>query len=217
MKEQRGHRTRAVRRLIQRLPLVPALVMLAALLFGGCQTAPPHFPVAEATAAMTGPAVRFNPGDLLQVSFPGATAMNTTQRVQLNGNIQMPLVGEIAAAGKTPTELQADLIKAYDKELQVKQVVVILSSSSASIFVSGAVARPGRISMERPMNVLDAIMEAGGFDPKRANVKKVTVIRQVNGQYSREVLNLKPVLNGANVQPYPLQPFDIIYVPEKLF
>ena len=86
-----------------------------------------------------------------------------------------------------------------------------------SNFIGGAVLRPGRITMERPMTVLDAIMEAGGFDPRRANVRKVSVIRQQDGKYTKHFVDLKPVLKGEDVRPFQLQPFDTIFVPEKLF
>ena len=94
---------------------------------------------------------------------------------------------------------------------------MVPASTSASIFVGGAVAHPGRISMERPMTVLDAIMEAGGFDPRRANVKKISIIRHQDGKYSKFFVNLKPILSGEDTRPFQLQPFDTIYVPEKIF
>jgi polysaccharide biosynthesis/export protein len=186
----------------------------------GCKTPEPtalSMAQSQASAPPAASSVRLNPGDVVQVGFPAAANLNTTERVRLDGNLLLPLVGEVPAAGKTPAELQADLKKLYGKHLQVTEVVVIVATSSASVFVSGAVARPGKIAMERPMTVLDAIMEAGGFDAKRANVKKVAVIRQQDGKYSRHSLNLKPVLQGENVHPFKLEPFDIVFVPDKLF
>ena len=195
-----------------------ALGGAAMLILTGCQTAEPSAGLTEAAAtAMSSNSVRLNPGDVVQINFPAATAMSTTERVRLDGKLYLPLVGEVAAAGKTPAELQSDLVNAYGKQLQVKEVVVIVNSSSASIFVTGAVNRPGKVQMERPMTVLDAIMEAGGFDPKRANMKKVALIRQSQGRYSRQTLNMKPVLKGENVTPFKLQPFDVVFVPEKIF
>jgi polysaccharide biosynthesis/export protein len=206
----------------QTVSYVLCMIALVAVLVGtaGCQTSEPAgMGLAQAAPVSGGePAtVRLHPGDVVQVSFPGAPSLNTTERVRLDGNLLLPLVGEVPAGGKTPSELQADLAKLYSKHLQVKEVVVIVASSSASVFVGGAVAKPGRIAMERPMTVLDAIMEAGGFDPKRANVKKVAVIRQQDGKYSRHSLNLKPVLKGENVPPFNLEPFDIVFVPDKVF
>jgi polysaccharide export outer membrane protein len=199
-----------------------ALVLCAAAAFlcsvlVGCKSPPEKAPLGQ--SVITGPnaPVKINSGDVLQITFPGAPQMNTTERVRLDGKILLPLVGELVAAGKTPSQLQDDIVKLYDTQLEVKEVVVIVASTSASIFVTGAVARPGRIPMERPMTVLDAIMEAGGFDPKRASLRKVAVIRQVQGKYTRHAMDLRPVLNGRNVQPFWLQPFDTVYVPERLF
>jgi polysaccharide biosynthesis/export protein len=218
MNHQIDSMTEFILRPLHRSSSAMAVLAIGATLFlgSGCKTPEPALPLVEA-AALSNSVVRLNPGDVVQVKFPGAPTMDTMERVRLDGHITMPLIDEVQAAGRTPAELQGDLIKAYGTQLQVKEVVVIISSSSSSIFVAGAVLRPGRITMERPMTVLDAIMEAGGFDPRRANVTKVAVIRQVNGRYSRQTLNLKPMLKGENMAPVSLEPFDIIFVPEKLF
>lgn len=194
-----------------------ALAALCVVVLTGCESPPAQPPLGQ--SVVTGPSapVKIHSGDVLQISFPGAPQMNTTERVRLDGKILMPLVGEVVASGRTPVELQEELVRLYDTHLDVKEVVVIVASTTASVFVSGAVAKPGRIPMERPMTVLDAIMEAGGFDPKRANVKKVAVIRQVQGRYSRHEMNLRPVLDGTDVRPFWLQPFDTVYVPERIF
>lgn len=200
------------------LPFAALGFLTLALVLTGCRSSnssPPPAVIDSAAAPAT--LVRLNAGDVVQITFPGAPTLNTVERVRLDGNLLLPLVGEVPAAGKSPTELQGDLVKLYSGHLQTKEVLVVLASSSASIFVGGAVARPGRIPMERPMTVLDAIMEAGGFDPRRANVKNVSVIRQKDGKYTRQYVNLKPVLKGEDVRPFPLQPFDTVYVPEKIF
>jgi polysaccharide export outer membrane protein len=197
-----------------------AALALATLSLTGCHTGadPSAMAMAQAQAAASETApVKINPGDVVQLTFPGAPAMNISERVRVDGHLFLPLVGEVEAAGKTPKELQADLAEKYSKDLRVTEVVVNLSSSTASIFVTGAVLHPGRIAMERPLTVLDAIMEAGGFDPRRANVKKVALIRRKEGQYSKRILNLKPILRGENIPPVSLEPFDIVFVPEKIF
>jgi len=201
-----------------RLVLGGIAVGLVVCFATGCHTAdPPAAVFSQARVAQSNSEVRLNPGDVVQISFPAAANMNTVEKVRIDGKLLLPLVGEVVAAGKTPLELQGDLTKLYATHLQVNEVLVIMASSSASIFVSGAVAHPGRIGMDRPLTLLDAIMEAGGFDPKSANVKKISVIRQTGGKYSKHRVNLKPVLNGENVPPFYLQLFDVIYVPERLF
>jgi len=156
-------------------------------------------------------------GDVIRVTFEVETNLNTIAKVQLDGTIVMPLIGTVKAVGKTPPELQAELMQAYERVLKVNQLTVGVVSSSASVYVSGAVLRPGRIPMERPLTALDAIMEAGGFDFTRAKPSAVTVLRIENGTQVTYRLNLKKALEGKDTTPFYLKPFDIVHVPEKVF
>ncbi|MCS7338724.1 MAG: polysaccharide export protein [Verrucomicrobiae bacterium] len=156
-------------------------------------------------------------GDVIRVMFEVETNLNTVVKVQLDGTITMPLIGTVRAAGKTATELQAELMQAYERVLKVNQLTVGIVSTSASVYVSGAVLKPGRIPMDRPLTALDAIMEAGGFDFTRARPSAVTVLRIENGTQVTYRLNLKRALEGKPQAPFYLKPFDIVHVPEKVF
>jgi protein involved in polysaccharide export with SLBB domain len=71
--------------------------------------------------------------------------------------------------------------------------------------------------MERRMTVLDAIAEAGGFDPYRAKLSNVTVLR-VDGDRQRIYrLNLNRILAGEDETLFYLKPFDVVHVPTKTF
>ena len=88
-------------------------------------------------------------------------------------------------------------------------------SNTAAVYVTGAVLRPGRIPLDRPFTVLDAIMEAGGVDNTRAKLSSVTVLRIENGQRISRRLNLKKALEGKDPSLFYLKAYDIIYVPDK--
>jgi hypothetical protein len=60
-------------------------------------------------------------------------------------------------------------------------------------------------------------MEAGGFDHRRAKAGTVSVIRKESGQQRRFTLDLKRALSEGDTNPFYVQPFDIIHVPEKSF
>ena len=60
-------------------------------------------------------------------------------------------------------------------------------------------------------------MASGGFDNSRAKLSDVTVLRLENGWQQAYHVNLKRVLEGYDQVPFYLKPFDIIYVPEKIF
>lgn len=186
----------------------------------GCQSPESTMPetLADPTTSSNAPTtVRLHEGDVIRITFEADTNMNTMVKIQIEGDINLPLVGDVKAAGKSLEELKAELTGRYKDLLKINEITVALVSSSASVTVSGAVLRPGRIPMERPLTAMDAVMESGGFDPNRAKLDKVTVYRMQNGRQQRFVLNLKRAMRDGDPSPFYLKPFDIIHVPEKRF
>lgn len=126
-------------------------------------------------------------------------------------------VGQVKAAGKTVLELQNELTRLYKSEVKDDPITVRIIAPGAAVYVTGAVNRPGKILMDRPMTVIDAIAEAGGFDQYRARLSKVSILR-VDGNVQRTYwLDVKRVLNGEDPNPFFLKPFDVIHVPTKTF
>jgi polysaccharide export outer membrane protein len=154
-------------------------------------------------------------GDILKISFPGSPDLNSVQQIRTDGKITLPLVGEVQAAGLTPGNLQKHLMDLYAPQLASKEVTVEVQSSSFPVYVTGAVLRPGKIVSDHPITALEAIMEAGGPDYTKANLKNVTVIRQEGNQTKNYKLNLKRVMEGQAGEPFYMKPADIIFVPEK--
>jgi protein involved in polysaccharide export with SLBB domain len=67
------------------------------------------------------------------------------------------------------------------------------------------------------MTALDAIMEAGGFDPTQAKSSAVMILRVENGQQQHYELDLKKTIKGKDSSVFYLKPYDIVHVPEKTF
>ncbi|MDB6115444.1 MAG: polysaccharide export protein [Lacunisphaera sp.] len=151
----------------------------------------------------------------MKISFPGAPNLDSTQTVRRDGKITLAVVGEISVIGRTPTELEQELLKLYSTQLVSKEVTVMVVSSSYAVFVSGSVLRPGKIMADRPLTALEAIMEAGGFDSAKADMSAVKVVRQEEGGTKNYVLNLRLILDGKSSEPFYLKRSDIVYVPEK--
>ena len=183
-------------------------------LFSGCMT--PESRLSEKELAPYR-SVELREGDTLVVTFPGSPSLNATPQIRRDGKIDLQLVGEVTAAGKTLSELEKEILELYKPQLVLKQVTVALQTSSFPVFVTGSVVHPGRVMCDRPMSALEAIMEASGFDNTKANMKRVVVLRQEEGQLQHFVLNLKSVLEGKGGRLFYLRPLDIIYVPEKVF
>ena len=191
------------------------LLGLALLVVTGCQS--PRYSVLPSNAATPSSSNQLKEGDVIQIVFPGATNLNAVHKIPLDGTVKLAFAGEVQAVGKTTAEMEAAVLEAYGDQLQLKEVSVSLAASSASVYVSGAVLRPGRIPLERPLTVLEAIMESGGFDSNRAKLSEVTVMRTLDGQQFTFRLNLKKALRGQDPVPFYLEPFDIVHVPTKTF
>jgi polysaccharide biosynthesis/export protein len=187
---------------------------LGAFLFCGCHSYIPNRLPDNIAAVET--SAQLGEGDVIQINFPGATNLNTKQKVRRDGTINLPLKGDVKAAQKTLAELQKEISKIYEPDLQTQQVDVSLESSAVPVYVTGCVLRPGKILTDRPLTALEAIMEAGGFDQTRANLRKVTIVRYLNGKRIGYRIDLEPALKGRDNKDIPLQPNDIIFVPEKL-
>ena len=199
--------------------------MLAMLFFiAGCATdesLDPNFPqtstpqISKANSSLQKEPLLLQEGDVVNITFPGSATLNTTQQIRRDGKIVIPLIGEVTAAGMTPVQLQDELIKLYAPQVATKQIIVTIQSSTYPVYVSGAVLRPGPVQSDRPLSVLDAIMEAGGFDTTKANLKAVVVVRQGAEGTTKYKLNLDEAMKGAKQKPFILQPSDIVFVPEK--
>ncbi len=154
-------------------------------------------------------------GDTLKITFPGAPNLDATPQIRRDGKIELTLIGEMQAAGKTPAQLQKDLVEKYSPQLVSKEINISVLSSSFPVFVTGAVVHPGKIESNHPISALEAVMEAGGPDYARANLSSVVVIRNEGGHVTNYTLNLKRILDGTDKEQFYLKPADIIYIREK--
>jgi polysaccharide export outer membrane protein len=192
--------------------LAPGLVVLA--LAAGCQTQP-SLPPAALQGTNTTEIITLREGDVLKISFPGNANLNKTQPIRRDGMISLDWVGEVKAAGKTPKELEKDLLDLYSTQLVSKEVTVEVQSSSFPVYVSGSVLRPGKVMSDHPITALEAVMEAGGYDNTKANLKGVTIIRHEGSSTRNYIVNLKRVVDGKPSESFYLKPGDIVIVPER--
>ena len=214
--------------LMQRLIFLPVLFSILASLFlaamSGCQSATdksrPNFSNRDvALPRQNTNDVVMKEGDSLKVVFPnGGDKLDTLATIRPDGKITLQGIGDVTAAGKTPEQFRKELVQLYSKELVSSQdISVILVSSSFQVYVMGAVLRPGKVVGDHVLTALEAIMEAGGFDADKAQLKNVKVVRTKDGRTQTFVVNLKGVQTpGQPVEIFYLQQGDIVMVPSKL-
>ena len=190
------------------------LAMLLAVLGTACKTPQTAGPIPASAAQRS---VVLSPGDIVTISFAGTPELNQTEKIRPDGKINLAQVGEVSAAGKTPEALQGQLTDLFRPKLRNASVLVGLQRSGAVVYISGAVNRPGKVSMERPLTAFEAIMESGGFSPGLANPKKVLLVRQTGGHQQTQLLDLSPALRNEPTEAFYLKPFDSLIVQEKMF
>jgi polysaccharide export outer membrane protein len=195
-----------------------ALGMLLAVLVAGCATNSDGPPAEYSRLNLFPHSTNIlDQGDAISITFRYSTNFNAVQKIGLDGMVNLEEVGEVMAEGKTVVQLEAELTALYKSQVKDDPISVKLVAAVAAVYVTGAVTRPGKIPMERRMTVLDAISEAGGFDPYRAKLSSVTVLR-VDGERQRIYrLNLNRILAGEDEALFYLKPFDVVHVPTKTF
>lgn len=158
---------------------------------------------------------RIGADDVLTINVWHEPEVSRNVPVRPDGNISLPLVGDVKAAGLTPTELQRQLEASFSKYLTNPAVSVIVAEiRSQRINVLGEVMRPGTYALIPPMSVIDAIAGAGGLK-EFAKPKKIYVLRTLaNGQRERIKFQYKNVLNGKRgSNDLLLQTRDTVVVP----
>ncbi|OAI55827.1 hypothetical protein AYO49_01120 [Verrucomicrobiaceae bacterium SCGC AG-212-N21] len=190
------------------------LALAAVLACAACRsTSTPGFPLDSSGTS----AVVLSSGDSVTVTFQGTPDLNTSQRIRADGKISLPMVGDVQASGKTVSSLQAHLSDRYSTELKDTTVTVRLDNTIQAVYISGAVNKPGKVVLDRPMTALEAIMEAGGFQTGWANPRKVTLVRTSNGRHETTTLDLSPTTRGQAGEVVYLKPYDMITVPDRWY
>ena len=153
------------------------------------------------------------PEDVLYVSVWKEPDLTNTLPVRPDGMISLPLLGDVEAAGHTPTQL-ADAItvklKKYVTDPHV--TVVVTQMNSQRFYVMGEVQHTGSMNLLPGMTVLQALASAGFT--QFANTKGIYVLRNVRGVQQKIPVNYRKLVKGENIdQNLTLRPGDTIVVP----
>jgi len=198
-------------------PIAPLLVVLMA----GCAThdLPPVVPADDGPQPEA--EYRIGPGDTLQVFVWRHSDLSATVPVRPDGNISTPLVEDMKAAGKTPTQLARDVEAVLSEYIRSPQVNIIVTqfvgTFGEQIRVVGQAANPQAISYREGMTLLDVMIEVGGLGEFAAG-NRAKVIRRTGGGQTEIPVRLDDLLNkGAIDQNIDMRPGDVLIIPEARF
>ena len=168
----------------------------------------------EAQAGVDKERYVIGPEDVLYIHVWKEDALSRSVPVRMDGNISLPLIHEMKAAGLTPVQLEAAITERLKKLYENPNVsVIVMEANSFKVYVSGEVMKPGVYRLRDETTILQIIPMAGGFTDW-AKRKKILVIRKENGKDKRFTVDYKKAMKGddpnSNVV---LKPGDTIIVP----
>ncbi len=152
-------------------------------------------------------------GDKLRIEVYKDPQMSQSVQIRPDGKITLPLVGDLDATGKTPTELRDDITAQLSEYITHPVVTVIVVEATAPVvYVLGEVARPGAVTLTSGrLTALQAIAIAGGLKDF-ADRKHINILRpSFAGQRTIE-FNYNDAIRGD--QPTFLEPGDTVVVPD---
>lgn len=194
--------------------------LLAGLLglFAGCSMF--RYPPAPPQAASSDYNYLIGPLDSLQIIVWRNPDLSMTVPVRPDGKVTLPLVEDLPALGKNPTQLARDIETAMGKLIRDPVVSVIVTSFigpySEQIRVMGEAARPQALAYRQKMTLLDVMIAVGGLTDF-ADGNAASILRTSDGS-SQYGVRLKDLLKrgdvSANVE---MKPGDVLIIPQSWF
>lgn len=194
------------------------MIWLLASLTAGCGgKAPPN--IADASPELRAPAPQdfvFGPGDILDLKVWRHSDLDMQITVAPDGNISVPLVGELVVTGLTYPELIDALESALSDYLVEPSVAVnIVSVSNQKVFILGEVQNPAVLQIANEMTILEALIRTGGIH-QDSRTDNVLLIRGNLDSPELFLVDVKAIYaSGDMSQLVQLQRGDIVYVPAK--
>ena len=194
------------------LPLVLAFVLAAC--------AGPRYEAAPATLSNVDYNYHIGPSDVVNVIVWRNPELSMTVPVRPDGMITTPLVDDLPALGKTPTELERDMEKALAKYIRDPVVTVVVTNfvgpTQEQVRVIGEAAKPQVLAYRKDMTVLDVMIAVGGLtDFADGNAAHIYRVSDGGKSYSVRLRDL--IKRGDITANVAMRPGDILIIPQSWF
>lgn len=161
------------------------------------------------------------PGDNVNITVWRNPEVSMTVPVRPDGKITTPLVEDLPASGKTPSQLARDIEKQLGKYIQDPIVTVIVTGFvgpySEQIRVIGQAAKPQALPYRENMTIMDVLIMVGGITDFAAG-NKASILRNVGGTQQQLGVRLDDLLKDGDVSAnVPMRPGDVLVIPESFF
>lgn len=198
--------------------LASMAAVIAAILMTACATT--AYPPAPASAGNVDYNYHIGPTDIVNVIVWRNPELSMTVPVRPDGKITTPLIDDLDALGKTPTELERDMEKALVKYIRDPVVTVIVTNftgpATEQVRVIGEAAKPQILPYKKDMTVLDVMIAVGGLTDF-ADGNSAHIFRVANGGKLYSVRLRDLVKRGDITANVGMQPGDILIIPQSWF
>lgn len=199
-------------------------LLAATLMAAGCtheETLPPIGITATTASYADVGDYRIGPGDVLDVNVWHNTELSSKIPVRPDGRISLPLMGEIVAAGKTPTSLAQDIqqkLKAYVQDpLVTVTPIQFVAPFARQIRVIGEAAQPKAIPYSANMTLLDVMIAVGGLT-RYADGNRAVIVRVANNVQRTYHIHLDSLIRDGDVsENVAVEPGDVLIIPQRFF
>jgi len=195
-------------------------VLVAIILLSSCATTPAP-ELTDSSANNVASEYKIGPGDNLEIFVWRNPEISRTVTVRPDGKISTPLVEDMVAAGKSPTELARDMEVVLAKYVKSPTVNIIVGQFngqfSEQIRVVGEATEPRAISYRENISLLDVMIEVGGITEFAAG-NKAKIIRKQEGKSGSIPVRIDDLINKGDMrQNIRMLPGDVIIIPESFF
>ena len=191
--------------------------VFVAILMSACATSYPPAPVGTGNVDYN---YHIGPTDVVNVIVWRNPELSMTVPVRPDGKITTPLIDDLDALGKTPTELERDMEKALGKYIRDPVVTVVVTSfvgpATEQVRVIGEAAKPQILPYKKDMTVLDVMIAVGGLtDFADGNGARIFRVSDGGKLYNVRLRDL--VKRGDITANVGMQPGDILIIPQSWF
>lgn len=200
------------------------IVLTAGALLGSCASGRPSYKASEISdtvVASQSLIYKIGPGDSLQIFVWDHVDLSTAVQVRPDGRISTPLVEDLQAAGRTPTELGRDIEDLLKEYVRSPIVTVIMQGfvgdTAQQVRVVGQAVAPSALQYRQGMTVLDVMIEVGGLS-EFASDNRAKIVRRINGKEIEIRVRLGDLLNKGDIsENVRMMPGDVLIIPESFF
>jgi len=175
----------------------------------------------SATYAGGAPLYIIGPGDSVNIFVWGNKELSSSVPVRPDGRITTPLIEDVVASGKTPTQLARDMEKELARYIKNPVVTVIVAGFtgrySEQIRVIGAAAKARSLPYKEHLTLLDVMIVVGGLAEIAAG-NKASIVRLVDGEQRQYNVRLDDLIQGGDITAnVDMLPGDVLIIPEAWF